>query len=382
MSDHDDRYRRVRAGIIAILLAGTAALAVGFAVSAAEPPDDTAHGTEAQISELPEHLQEAVRQDVEDFGWSVDYATRRRTTSPELKQALRRVHQLPDYVGQYRDDGEGDPLTIVFKDEVPEGALDEVLEQARYPVVAETTAYSMKDFQRFWREIRQILDDTAGVRHWNGGIVVPRVGATVVVERDGLIDAVDAKIAKVVPEGVADLDVHRGERAGAGGDAGRLPDGHRRKASERRAPRPAVIAGKARVTGVGDGCTNGSIASPSEVSACGSPATRRPGTPTSPASSSRARSRSAVRARTAERTRRPTSIPPSRAWRKPSEATTGGASTGNDWRSIPTDGRSTSTTTAYPSGATHSIVSRSRRPTLGSTCGCSPGATRTRSAAR
>ena len=206
MSDHDDRYRRVRAGIIAILLAGTAALAVGFAVSAAEPPDDTAQGTEAQISELPEHLQEAVRQDVEDFGWSVDYSTRRRTTSPELKQALRRVHQLPDYVGQYRDYGEGDPLTIVFKDEVPEGALDEVLAAARYPVVAETTAYSMKDFQRFWREIRQILDDTAGVRHWNGGIVVPRVGATVVVERDGLIDAVDAKIAKVVPEGVADLD--------------------------------------------------------------------------------------------------------------------------------------------------------------------------------
>ena len=78
-------------------------------------------------------MQEAVRQDVEDFGWSVDYATRRRTTSPELKQALRRVHQLPDYVGQYRDDGEGDPLTIVFKDEVPEGALDEVLEAGPLP---------------------------------------------------------------------------------------------------------------------------------------------------------------------------------------------------------------------------------------------------------
>ncbi len=240
----------------------------------------------------------------------------------------------------------------------------------------------MKDFQRFWREIRQILDDTAGVRHWNGGIVVPRVGATVVVERDGLIDAVDAKIAKVVPEGVADLDyiVASAPEPVAMRDVCLTVTGARPASDERLAQR--VIAGKARVTGVGDGCINGFDRDPHQ-GVClrvtgdkaawnadiarlvkqGSLTVSGPGTHCGPDPA-------------------PSSIPPSRAWRKPLEATTGGASTGNDWRSIPTDGRSTSTTTAYPSGATHSIVSRSRRPTLGSTCGCSPGATRTRSAAR
>ena len=212
--------------------------------------------------------------DVENYGWSVDYATRRSATSPELYAAVREIEQLPDYVTNYWDDvmhypdkeggrprppipEEGAPRVFVFHEEVPEGALDELREVALYPVVAEVSGYSKKDLKRYGREVQRIFKETKGVvNHWFSWNDGPWVGAYANVWRQPVIDRIESKVARVVPEDAVRLTLYVSDpnfkvrRDVCLRVAGTGAASHQQLAER-------VRAGTAHVTGPGVDCSDG-----------------------------------------------------------------------------------------------------------------------------
>ena len=212
--------------------------------------------------------------DVENYGWSVDYATRRSATSPELYAAVREIEQLPDYVTNYWDDvmhypdKEGGGLGLPSPRREPRGCSSSTrkspkgrsMSSARSPSIPlwpRCRGTRRRTLKRYGREVQRIFKETKGVvNHWFSWNDGPWVGAYANVWRQPVIDRIESKVARVVPEDAVRLTLYVSDpnfkvrRDVCLRVAGTGAASHQQLAER-------VRAGTAHVTGPGVDCSDG-----------------------------------------------------------------------------------------------------------------------------